>query len=76
MNEVIEVNKVRIKKEIKVLTDEELWSKFIAEGLGELKDDFDRLKSMEIEIYIESCKINHDFFRDQYELVKNTKIQV
>ena len=74
MNEVIEVNKVRVKKGIKFLTDEELWSKFIAEGLRELKDEFGKLKLMEIPVFINDSEVNRTFFGDKYEVVKNKKI--
>lgn len=74
MNEVIEVNKIRVKKGIKFLTDEELWSKFIAEGLEELKDEFGKLKLMEIPVFINDSEVNRTFFGDKYEVVKNKKI--
>ena len=74
MNEVIEVNKVKVKKGIKFLTDEELWSKFITEGLGELKDEFGKLKLMEIPVFINDSEVNRTFFGDKYEVVKNKKI--
>ena len=76
MNEVIEVNKVRIKKRIKFLKADELLDKFIMEELGELKEDFEILKSSKISVFIPDGEENHAFFRGEYNRVKNKKIKL
>ena len=62
MNEVIEVNKIRVG--VKLLIKE----------LEELEDEFDKLKSMEIPVFINDSEVNRTFFGDKYEIVKNKKM--